>query len=82
MPLRSHLTSYDLLADARYADAPGKALVGEDLRKKLLPDFERFLEDRAGRVMRAISLLVEGKEPTVGLLWSEPAAGTAMPVEV
>ena len=61
--LKSHLLDYDLLASARYVDEHGQALVGEELKTKLAPEFQAFLEARARCLSVTIEKLAAGEIP-------------------
>ena len=74
--LKSHLISYELLANARYVDEAGKALQGEALKQKLKPEFDAFLRDRAALIILAMKSLTAGKEPALESLWAEHLAAT------
>ena len=65
--LRSHLVSFDLLANARY-----DCLEESSFRKALKTDFEKFLRHRATLVVAAMEVLVRGDTPTLETLWTAP----------
>lgn len=67
--LRSHLISYDLLSRAHYA-----GLEGSGFKEKVRADFDEFLRDRAKLVVSAMTLLTEGKTPSLDTLWATHSA--------
>lgn len=62
--LETHLLDFNLLASAHYVDDLKQPLKGEDLIRKLKPEFERFLAWRARRVAVAAAKLANGEIPT------------------
>lgn len=67
--MKTHLIDYDLLAKGGYGD-----LQQPEARARLKQDFERFLDDRAGRVARVVECLAAGQQPDLHQLWQVPAA--------
>lgn len=67
--LRSHLISYDLLSKAHYA-----GLEGTGFKERVGADFDEFLRDRAKLVVSAMTLLTEGKTPSLDALWAAHSA--------
>lgn len=63
--LGTHLISFDLLSKAHYA-----TLAGQELKQRLDADFTAFLRDRATLVVAAVADLAEGRNPSLGSLWT------------
>ncbi len=66
--MKTHLIDYDLLAKGGYGD-----LEQSEARERLKQDFERFLDDRAGRVAQVVERLAAGRQPDLHQLWQAPA---------
>lgn len=66
--MKTHLIDYDLLAKGEYGD-----LEQPEARERLKQDFERFLDDRAGRVAQVVECLAVGQQPDLHQLWQAPA---------
>ncbi|WP_458526189.1 GmrSD restriction endonuclease domain-containing protein [Onishia taeanensis] len=66
--MKTHLIDYDLLAKGDYGD-----LQQPQARERLKQDFERFLDDRAGRVAQVVECLAAGQQPDLHQLWQAPA---------
>lgn len=69
--LKTHLISYQVLSAARYVDAAGKPLKGNELRGKLTADFEHFLSERSRLVSVLASKLADGELPSIDAVWRE-----------
>lgn len=71
--LRSHLISYDLLAQATYG-----GMTGDGLAAALRRDYTAFLRDRGARILAAASFLAEGLQPSLEAVWhTVPGGATA-----
>lgn len=66
--LKSHLVSFDLLANAHYAN-----LTETNFSQKVSHDFKEFLRHRARLVIAAMNVLVSGGTPSLDALWSKNA---------
>lgn len=63
--LKSHLISFDLLSNAHYS-----GLSGDPFKQKVQSDFRQFMQARASLVVAVMSILAEGRHPTVEVIWS------------
>lgn len=68
--LRTHLLDYEVLSKATY-EVDGQPLEGEALVRRLRPDFDAFLEQRATLVVAAARHLADGRLPTLEQLLTE-----------
>ena len=63
--LKTHLVSYPLLSQAHYQN-----LQGDELKAKLLADFNDFMRDRASLVHQAVKRLAVGEQPSLDSIWA------------
>lgn len=67
--MKTHLIDYELMAKGGYGD-----LQQPGAHDRLKKDFERFLDDRAGRVAKVVECLAAGQQPDLYQLWLAPVS--------
>ncbi|MCP2014788.1 hypothetical protein L1280_001940 [Deinococcus sp. HSC-46F16] len=67
--LRTHLIDMKDLEKAQYGAASGSLL-----RARLEPEYQAFLQRRAGLIVAAMQALVDGRAPSLETLWAQPTA--------